>query len=96
MEYAIGYLAGVVATLIFAAVMTPDNELRPVTIICLTWPVMMPVILLAMLLHQFKIEFDIDKGPKLFGFRKSPNPNIVGFGITAFRIELRFFKRIKA
>lgn len=86
------YLAGVVATMIFAAVRTPDNELRPVAFICLAWPVMVPVILLCMILNLFKVEFDVEKGPSLFGIRKSPMKNIVGFGVSIFHIEFRFYK----
>jgi hypothetical protein len=96
MEYVTGYLAGVVGTLIFAALKTPYNELRPVTIISLLWPVMLPAILLSLILDLFGITFDLNEGKTQFGFRKSPNPEIAGFGVTAFGLELQFYKVRKA
>lgn len=96
MELITAYLAGVVATMIFAAVRTPDNEMRATTFICVAWPVMVPFILAVMLFGLFGLEFDIEKHTTMFGIRKSPMQNIKGFGISLFYIEFRFYKIIKA
>ncbi len=92
MEYVTGYLVGVVATMIISAVRTPNNDLRPVTLISLLWFIAIPVILITMILNMFNIMFDLNKGNTAFGIRKSPNPMIAGFGVTAFGLELQFYR----
>lgn len=92
MEYVTGYMAGFMATMIIAAIRTPNNELRGVTIVCLMWPITMFLIIAAIILDMFNIAFDINRGTKMFGIRKSPEKNISGVGITVFGYEFQIYK----
>ena len=86
------YLAGLVATIVLAAIRTPDTEVRPIAIIAAIWPVVLPFVLLNLLLSTLDWELDIDLVKKPFGFRKPTNPEVMGFAVTLLWMEFRVFK----
>lgn len=91
-EAALVYMAGFIAMILFAAIRTPHNELRPVAVISALWPVMLPLILFSMLVDAVGWRLDFDSVSKPFGYRLSPNPEVKGFAVTVLFIEFRLFK----
>jgi hypothetical protein len=91
-EAVLFYMAGFIAMLLFAAIRTPHNELRPVTVICALWPAMLPLILFSMLMDVVGWTLDFDTVNKPFGYRMSPNPAVKGVAVTVLFMEFRLFK----
>ncbi len=91
-EAALFYMAGFIAMILFAAIRTPHNELRPVTVISALWPVMLPLILFSMLIDTVGWTLDFDTASKPFGYRLPTNPEVKGFAVTVLFMEFRLFK----
>lgn len=86
------YLAGVAATVALFAVRTPNTEIRPVALIALGWPVMLPVALLIGGLDAFGYDIDVKFGAKMLGFRKPQNPEVKGFAVSFCTAEVQVWK----
>lgn len=94
-NYVTGYLAGAVLMQVISALKTPYEEVRPVTVLCLLWPVTLIFIIAVLLGDLCGWTVDIAKGNSRFGLRKPSNPDVKGFAIVMFGWELQVFKTRK-
>ena len=94
MEYAIGYMAGVIALIGAMAIRTPDTEVRPAFVLGLGWPLAIPVILVVFIMDQIGWDIDIrlnSKG-KWFAVRR-PMDGWKGLAVTFMRVEVRVWEK---
>ncbi len=92
MEYAIGYIAIIFVIQAVAAIRTPSQDCQVVIFASVFWPLMVAIVAGDLALDAIGWKFDMVNGSKLFGFRKSPNPNIRGYALTILKLEIQLFK----
>lgn len=92
MEYAIGYVAIVFALQAIAAIRTPYENTQTVFVATVFWPLMIVLVVCSFILDAIKVGFDVNKGIKMFGFRKPTNTQVRGFAISIFYVEFQFWK----
>lgn len=89
------YMAGVFVMGAVFAIRTPDQDLRTVFLLSLFWPLSLLFVLFLSVIWAFKWDFDVAQSTEMFDFRKSTNPEVVGFAITLFMAEFQFWKKKK-
>lgn len=92
MELITAYLAGFVVLVGMFAARVPHENVRVVFAIALAWPVSILAILFMLMLSVIGWDLDTAQGIKMFGFRKPTNPEVRGFAITIFFVEVQFWK----
>lgn len=95
MEYAMGYLAVVVALQAVIAIRAAEMEARSAFILCIIWPVTFLTLIAVLLVGAVGWTFDFKPAKKLVGFRR-PNDGWPGFAVTVCGIELLVWKKRKA
>lgn len=91
MELITAYLVGFVALVGMFAVRAPHENLRTVFALALMWPLSILAILAFVLLDFVGWNFDIAKSDKMFGSRRSTNPNVRGIAVSVFGTELQIY-----
>ena len=95
MEMIVAYLVGVIALIGLFAVRVPHEDVRVVFTLALLWPLSILAIAGMMILNATSWEMEVASNEKMFGFRRPTNPKVKGFAVTAFTVELQFFKASK-
>ena len=96
MDYSTIYFVGFIATVGAFAIRARDVESRTLFWIALAWPLSMAFALFIFLLSLVNADMDVRDSDKMFGYRKSTNPEVRGFAVTVFYSELQFWKALKA
>ena len=91
MEYAIGYVAVIFVLQAMAAFRTPTQDCQVVIIGSIFWPFFLALVAGSFLLDAIGWDFDVVRRDNMFGFRKSPNPNIRGWAITVLKLEFQLY-----
>lgn len=91
MELITAYLAGFVALVGMFALRAPHENLRTVFVLAAAWPLSILAILAMMLMTFTGWNFDVAKSDKMFGSRRSTNPNVRGIAVSVFGTELQFY-----
>ena len=95
MEYAMGYLAVVVALQALVAIRAAEMEARSAFIISMVWPLTILTLILVLLVGAVGWTFEIKGARKFVGFRR-PNDGWPGFAVTVCGIELLVWKKRQA
>ncbi len=84
------YLAGFYLFICISA--WRDIEVTRFNVIAaMVWPITLLVVLITLILDYIKWDWTIEKGQKLFNWRK-PQDNWPGFAITVFYYEFQFWR----
>lgn len=92
MDYSTIYFVGFIVTVGAFAIRARDVESRTLFLIAISWPLSMMFALFIYVLSLVNADMDIKDSDRMFGFRKSPNPQVKGFAITVFHSEVQFWK----
>ena len=93
MDYTTIYMTGFIVTVGAFAIRARDVESRTLFLIALTWPLSMAFALFIFLLSLVGADMDVQDSDRMFGYRKSPNPEVQGFAVTVFHSEIQFWKK---
>jgi hypothetical protein len=93
MDYTTIYMIGFIVTVGAFAIRARDVESRTLFLIALTWPLSMAFALFIFLLSLVGADMDVQDSDRMFGYRKSPNPEVRGFAVTVFNSEIQFWKK---
>lgn len=91
MELITAYLAGFVALVGMFALRAPHENLRTVFVLAVVWPVSILAIVFMVAISFVGWNFDVAKSDKMFGSRRSTNPNVRGIAVSVFGTELQFY-----
>lgn len=91
MEMITAYLAGFVALVGMFALRAPHENLRTVFALALMWPLSILAIIAFVLLDFVGWNFNVAESDKMFGSRRSTNPNVRGIAVSVFGTELQFY-----
>lgn len=86
------YMTGVVALVGLWAARVPHENIRTVLVLSLVWPLSALIVLGFIAMDAIGWDMDTAPSDKLFGFRRPTNPEVKGFAVTAFGLELQFYK----
>lgn len=92
MEYAISYIAIAFVIQASAAVRNPMENTQTVFVASWFWIFILPLVAASFFLDAIGWDFDMVRSPKWIGFRRSSNPQITGYAVSLFKIELQLFK----
>lgn len=95
MELITAYLAGIVVLIGMFAARVPHENIRVVFCLALVWPLSIAAILFMIVLNATGWDLDAAQGTKMFGFRKPTNPQVRGFAVTLFYVEVQFYTKRK-
>jgi hypothetical protein len=88
------YMIGMIVLMGMFALRSPHENCSTVFVLGLIWPLSIVLIVFMVILAFTSWNFEVVKGTKMFGARKSTNPEVRGYAITIFGEELQLFKRI--
>jgi len=91
MDYTTIYMLGFILTVGAFAVRAHDVDTRTLFVIAIAWPLSMVFALVIFLLSLVKWDMDVTESTQMFGFRKSTNPKMQGFAVTAFGTEIQVY-----
>jgi hypothetical protein len=91
------WMYGVVAFgVLMALTCGPHAEPRTMFRAVILWPITVPIVAVVLLMDAVGWEMDAQRVPKMFGFRKPSNTQVLGFAVTLFYAEIQFWKVRKA
>ena len=96
MDYTTIYMVGFIVTVGAFAIRARDVESRTLFLIAISWPLSMAFALFIYLLSIVGADMDVQDSDRMFGYRKSTNPQVKGFAVTVFHSEVQFWKVRKA
>ena len=96
MDYTTIYFVGFIVTVGAFAIRARDVESRTLFLIAITWPLSMMFALFIYLLSLVGADMDVQDSDRMFGYRRSTNPQVKGFAVTVFHSEIQFWKARKA
>ena len=85
------YMTGAILFVGMFAARVPYENIRTVFVLALMWPLSILAILCMVILSFTSWNFDVAKSDKMFGSRKSTNPNVRGVAVSVFGTELQFY-----
>jgi hypothetical protein len=94
MEMIVAYLVGVIVLISLFAIRVPNEDIRVVFTLALFWPLSILAIAGMMILNATGWDLDVASSEKMFGFRRPSNPQVKGFAVTAFTVEIQFYKGV--
>ena len=78
--------------LVYAAWREPDAPLLPALLICMVWPISMPVIVFGLIVSHVGFQFNIVVARNMFGFKFVNDSGLVGFSVTMFWMAIQVWK----
>ena len=95
MEYITAYTTGALALIGLWAMRVPHEDVRTVFLLSIMWPLTILAVVGMALLNATGWDMDVASSDKMFNFRRPGNTALKGFAVTAFTVELQFFKAAK-
>lgn len=86
------YLFIMLVMLVYAAWREPDAPLLPALLICMVWPISMPVIVFGLIVSHVGFQFNIVVARNMFGFKFVNDSGLVGFSVTMFWMAIQVWK----